>query len=402
MPVWQTAYKDRLPDLLLAWFDRSGRILPWRQNKDPYRIWLSEIMLQQTQVQTVIPYYQRFLDRWPTIADLAAADDVQVLKLWEGLGYYSRARHLLQAARLVAREMGGRMPDTEADLLRLPGIGAYTAGAILSIAFGQPVAAVDGNVVRVFARLTAVPWNPADPADRRTVRQWVLAVLPADRPGDFNEALMDLGATVCLPRQPACSDCPLGGICLGLLTGRLAELPRKTAAKAVPQEEKTVLALTGPLGFHVNRRPAGGLLGDLFEFDWLDAAVAAAWLSADQADPAGDPGLAVTRLAGHRHRFTHLVWILTGYHIALPTGERVLSGLPPVDPVIIASLRRMLRRRPLGIRKRSGGPALPGCAGTVPAADPRYGGRPIRPAGGPGGGRVGGRPDLPGGGRVGG
>lgn len=188
----------RVPALLLEWYDREARVLPWRENTDPYRVWVSEIMLQQTRVEAVMPYYERFLSAFPTLADLAAAPEEQLLKLWEGLGYYSRARNLQKAAREALERFGG-LPGTVKELSSLPGIGAYTAGAVASIAFSQPVPAVDGNVLRVFARLTDNHGDVLSPSVRRESEKTVSAIIPKDRPGDFNQAVMDLGATVCLP-----------------------------------------------------------------------------------------------------------------------------------------------------------------------------------------------------------
>lgn len=343
---WRSASGSVLGELLLAWFDRCGRALPWRLNKDPYRIWLSEIMLQQTQVQTVIPYYQRFLQAWPTVADLAAAPDDLVLKQWEGLGYYSRARHLLAAARLICEKHGGLVPAEWPALRALPGIGDYTAGAILSIAFGLPVAAVDGNVVRVFARLAAIPWDPSDPAQRREVGRLVDSLLPASRPGDWNEALMDLGATVCLPRQPDCAACPLAGICRAGKTGRTAQFPVRLSRKASPTEDKVVLVLCRGNLVHMNQRPAKGLLAGLWEFDWLDFVTSPSTENGKVAPTASGqesraarlarefPGAAIIPLGQRHHAFTHLRWQLDGYLVELKgqdTADRPDTGWASAD-----------------------------------------------------------------------
>lgn len=206
---------------LLRWYDANKRDLPWRKTKEPYRIWLSEIMLQQTAVATVIPYYERFLARFPTLNSLAAADEAEVLRLWAGLGYYSRAKNFLRAAK----ETGGQIPSDPEALRRLPGIGRYTAGAIASIAFGKPVPLVDGNVIRVFARLFAVHGDIKSPALQERI--WALAEKHLDRtrPGDWNQALMELGATVCVPTLPACSSCPAASVCLAKAQGLQASLP---------------------------------------------------------------------------------------------------------------------------------------------------------------------------------
>lgn len=319
---WSAAAGQRLTALLLDWFARSARFLPWRQNKDPYPVWLSEIMLQQTQVQTVIPYYQKFLETWPTLAKLAAASEEQVLKQWEGLGYYSRARNLLSAARLVINLHQGQFPSTEKDLLSLPGIGEYTAGAILSIAFGKKMAAVDGNVVRVFSRLTAIPWQPADPDQRREVRRFVENLLPDACPGDWNEAMMDLGATICRPRQPQCPMCPLNEICQARQLGIADQLPMKPAKKPVPVKKLVVLVFSNQGRFHVHQRQGKGLLAGLFEFDWFDWGEAAAKGDPDPSSIQAElgkrfPKAAIRPLGPYTHAFTHLQWQMDAFLITL-------------------------------------------------------------------------------------
>jgi A/G-specific adenine glycosylase len=317
----------RTAGLLLAWYDREKRTLPWRRDKDPYHVWLSEIMLQQTQVATAIPYFEAFLARWPTLPDLAAASDDQVLKTWEGLGYYSRARNLLAAARLVCERHDGAMPAGEKDRLALPGIGEYTAAAIGAIAFGQSVAAVDGNIVRVFARLTATAWDPTDLAQRRIVRQVVEAVLPADRPGDFNESLMDLGAVVCLPRQPRCAVCPLAGVCRAFERSQTGLFPGKPAAKTRPAEKKVVLVLTHRGRVHVRQRPMHGLLAGLYEFDWQDGASCRDGETTAEALARQFPGAAVTMLSPYVHDFSHKRWLLEACRIDLPVEASAAGGM---------------------------------------------------------------------------
>ena len=219
---------DARPDgRLLDWYEREAADLPWRRSRDPYAIWLAEIMLQQTQVNTVIPYYERFLQRFPDIASLAAADKDEVLKLWEGLGYYRRAHNLQRAARQVMQEHDGKLPRRAAGLQKLPGIGRYSAGAIASIAFAEAAPVLDGNVMRVFARLTDLDEDITRPATQRQL--WALAQdwLHPTRPGAWNQALMELGRRVCRPRQPDCPRCPLQDACLARARGRQNELPRR-------------------------------------------------------------------------------------------------------------------------------------------------------------------------------
>lgn len=265
-------------EALLAWYHAAARDLPWRGETDPYRIWVSEIMLQQTQVETVKPYYARWLERFPTVGDLAAADLQDVLACWQGLGYYRRARALHAAAKVVVAEHGGRLPADPAALATLPGIGDYTAGAIASIAFGAAAPAIDGNVARVICRLDAIGDNPASGAGRRAVRDRVAALLPIARPGDFNQALMELGATVCTPVRPACGTCPWWASCRARAAGDVARYPVK-APSSPPRSRRHVAAvIRGPGGWLVGRRPAEGRWGGLWELPRVELPV--------DADPA--------------------------------------------------------------------------------------------------------------------
>lgn len=250
---------------LLRWYRRARRDLPWRRTRDPYLVWLSEIMLQQTRVETVVPYYARFLAAFPRLEQLAAAPLDRVLKLWEGLGYYRRARNLHHAAQRVVRDHAGRFPQSSAALQQLPGVGRYTAAAIASIAFGESVAVLDGNVKRVLARLFAID-APSDQA-ATIERLWQLAeALVAPRaPGDFNQALMELGATVCTPHSPRCDVCPLRAACVAHARGRTAELPRKRLRRAVPLVEAVAAAIERNGRYLLVQRPARGLLGGLWE-----------------------------------------------------------------------------------------------------------------------------------------
>lgn len=217
---------------LLAWYDLQKRDLPWRINRDPYRVWISEIMLQQTRVDTVKPYYRNFMEKFPTIQALAEAPEEDVLKAWEGLGYYSRARNLQTAAREVKANYGGVVPDTPKEIAKLKGVGSYTAGAILSIAYEKPEPAVDGNVMRVFSRLLYMEDDIAKPATRVKFEHLVRQTIPHDRAGDFNQALMELGALICLPRTPHCLTCPVFDYCLARKEGVQKELPVKGKAKS--------------------------------------------------------------------------------------------------------------------------------------------------------------------------
>ena len=302
-----------LPAPLLAWYRENARDLPWRRTADPYRIWVSEIMLQQTRVAAVLGYYARFLEAFPSVEALAAAPEERLMKLWEGLGYYSRARNLHKAAKLVAER--GSFPDTFQGLLALPGVGEYTAGAIASAAFGLREAAVDGNVLRIFTRLTDCHDDIADPRVKRSVRDALQAVIP-EKTGDiriFNQATMELGATVCVPGgSPRCEDCPVRDLCLGRSRGTAETLPVKRAKKERRVEEKTVFLLLRQGRVALRKRPDTGLLAGLWEFPnaegTLDEPAAgqtvAAWGLAPRAWR--------SRLSA-KHIFTHVEWHMTGY-----------------------------------------------------------------------------------------
>ena len=253
---------------LLSWFDRNKRDLPWRRNRSPYTTWISEIMLQQTRVDTVKPYFERWTERFPDVRTLAAADEQDVLRLWEGLGYYSRARSLHKAAKVIVNEYGGQIPDDPAELRKLPGIGDYTAGAIASIGFGRPAAALDGNIRRILARF----YDIADPVRTPQTEKllWHLAEesLDRERPGDYNEALMDLGSAICLPENPKCLLCPISADCLARQNGTAAERPVMIKAEPIPHYIVTAAVIPDENGekFLLTKRPPNGLLGGLWEF----------------------------------------------------------------------------------------------------------------------------------------
>jgi A/G-specific adenine glycosylase len=247
---------------LLSHFDEHRRDLPWRRTSDPYAVWVSEVMLQQTRVEAVVPYYERWLARFPTVEALSAADLDDVLKTWEGLGYYARARNLHAAARLVRERHAGDLPSDPRELQRLPGVGEYTAGAIASIAFGVPAPAVDGNVRRVLARL----YDLEEPTSGQ-LRRIAAALVPADRPGDFNQALMELGATLCTPRSPRCDACPLVALCRARALGVQEDRPHAAAKRAVPERViATAVVDDGDGRLLLVKRPRHGLLGGLWEF----------------------------------------------------------------------------------------------------------------------------------------
>lgn len=257
----------QLRQKLLDWYDRHRRDLPWRDEPDPYRIWISEVMLQQTQVTTVVPYYERFLRRFPTLADLAAASLDDVLKVWEGLGYYARARNLHAAARQVMADYQGRLPESYTSLRRLPGFGDYTAGAVASIAFSERVPAVDGNVKRVLTRLFAITDSVTQGATARRLRAIAADMVPPDLPGDFNQALMELGATLCTPTSPRCLLCPVQAECEGLAQGINETLPVKSPRRERPHYDVTAAVIQRKDGrLLIAQRKPEAMLGGLWEF----------------------------------------------------------------------------------------------------------------------------------------
>lgn len=251
---------------LLEWYGREGRELPWRQTRDPYRIWLSEIMLQQTTVAAVIGYYQRFLQNFPTVEHLAAAPQETVIDLWAGLGYYARARNLHAAAKMVVEDFDGAFPQSVDQLQQLPGVGRSTAGAIAALAFEQRAAILDGNVRRILCRLFALQQPPRSSAAEKQLWYWAEQLTPTQQVHDYTQAIMDLGATVCVPRQPLCQSCPLRKICQARALGLEQQLPLKQKSKPVPTRREAALLLERDGSYLVRRRPASGLLGGLWEF----------------------------------------------------------------------------------------------------------------------------------------
>jgi A/G-specific adenine glycosylase len=251
---------------LLRWFKRHQRSLPWRANRDPYRIWLSEIMLQQTLVATVVPYFERFLASFPTLADLARAEEQTVLRLWEGLGYYSRARNLHRAAQIIVTDHGGQFPRDAEAAARLPGIGRYTLGAILSQAFDLPMPILEANSQRVLCRLFARPGDPREAAQRKWLWHAAAALVPPRRAGDFNQALMELGALICSPREPACSRCPLQTVCAAWRLGTQAEIPPPARRPATRQVAEVAIVIRKSGKLLIVQRPSAGRWANLWEF----------------------------------------------------------------------------------------------------------------------------------------
>ena len=296
---------ELLPVPLLEWFRDNARRLPWRDGPTPYHVWLSEIMLQQTRVAAVLDYYNRFLTEAPDITALAALPEDRLMKLWQGLGYYSRARNLHKAAKVIVERYGGRFPEDYAAVRALPGVGDYTAGAICSIAFCQAIPAVDGNVLRVYARLRGDEGDVTTPRMKRKVTRDLAKIIPVHAPGTLNQALMELGATVCLPSgAPLCGRCPARDFCAALAQGRVDELPVKAPKRPRRAEERTVWLIFYHDRVALRRRPARGLLAGLWEFPHVpgDGPLPAEW---------GVTALADKYTGQTRHIFTHIEWRMT-------------------------------------------------------------------------------------------
>ena len=303
---------EQLPGLLLPWFAEHRRDLPWRRDREPYHVWLSEIMLQQTRVEAVRGYYLRFLERLPDIAALASAPEDVLLKLWEGLGYYSRVRNLQKAAQCVMVQHGGEFPRELPAIRALPGIGDYTAGAIASICFEAPAAAVDGNVLRVILRLTVCADSPADVRVRRRIGEELSAVYPAGHCGDFTQALMELGATVCLPNgAPQCGACPLRALCEAHAQGTELQFPTKPPKKPRRVEQRTVFVLQCGDRLAVCKRPSRGLLAGLWQLPDVPGKLETAE-ALRQAEQWGVHPTGILKTAERTHIFTHVQWNLRG------------------------------------------------------------------------------------------
>ena len=339
-------FYDRLPGALLPWFQENARELPWRADREPYHVWLSEIMLQQTRVEAVRGYYTRFLAALPDISSLAAADESVLQKLWEGLGYYTRMRNLQKCAKTLMADCGGQFPRDYVSIRALPGIGDYTAGAVSSICFDLPEPAVDGNVLRVISRIGEISDSVDAPATKKAVTEALRAVYPAGRCGDFTQALMELGATVCVPNgAPRCGVCPAQEFCGAYAHGTASKFPVKKPKKARREEARTVLILSCGGRIATKKRPDTGLLAGLWELP-NEPGTLTAQQALDLASESGARPLALTRQADKTHIFTHITWKLRGYYIscaqeaapflwqspeqaALPTAFRIfLEGTP--------------------------------------------------------------------------
>lgn len=316
--------------LLIRWYETVRKPLPWRESPTPYHVWISEIMLQQTRIEAVIPYYRRFLAELPTVYDLAAVEDDRLMKLWEGLGYYSRARNLKKAARIIVDEYGGELPRTADELRKLPGIGDYTAGAVASIAFGEPEPAVDGNVLRIISRITASAEDITLEKTKKAVRERLREVYPSGGAGReaglLTEGLMELGETVCLPKPngaPKCTDCPINGHCLAYQRGRTDDYPVKGAKKARRIEERTVLLLRCGDRYAIRKRDTSGMLAGMWEFPNTAGHVS-------RTEAVENLGLcadihAIRPVGTAKHIFSHVEWHMIGYEVTVAAENPALT-----------------------------------------------------------------------------
>ncbi len=309
-------YKEVVP-YLLHWFDYNARILAWRENPKPYYVWVSEIMLQQTRVEAVKAYFDRFTQALPDIKSLAEAPEEKLLKLWEGLGYYSRVRNLQKAAIIIMKEYNGQMPESYETLLTLPGIGEYTAGAIASIAYGKPVPAVDGNVLRVMKRIAGSYDDITKTAVKKELWKDIIAIIPKERPGDFNQALMELGAMVCLPNgKPLCDKCPVMHLCKAYREDIVMQLPVKPAKKERRKEERTILLLEFQNRYAIKKRMAKGLLAGLWELPGVENKLNQEELLKILSNLRIVPE-EIKQLKDAKHIFSHVEWNMSCYHIQL-------------------------------------------------------------------------------------
>jgi A/G-specific adenine glycosylase len=309
---------------LLDWYDENQRDLPWRHTGEPYAVWVSEIMAQQTRMMYLLSYYERFMRRFPTIQSLAESCEDDVLKVWEGLGYYARARNLRKAAQKIMADFNGQLPRTKKELLTLPGIGDYTAGAVLSIAYGLPVPAVDGNVLRVYARLENSDEDIILPQTKKRVADFVTALMPRERAGCFTQALMELGALVCLPKNPNCTTCPIAVLCLARECGRQRELPGKSAKKPPKALQKTVLIIRNAKDQLLMRQRTESLLSGLWEFYLPDFAMTKSKAKIFLQE-LGFAVKNIKEIGVSKHVFTHQIWHMTGYDCSV-TGDFLPAG----------------------------------------------------------------------------
>jgi A/G-specific adenine glycosylase len=333
----------RIRKSLLTWWDRGRRDLPWRRTKDPYAVWVSEIMLQQTRIDTVIPYYHRFLSRLPTVESLARARLDSVLKLWEGLGYYSRARNLHKAARVIVQQYGGRFPQDVDGLLNLPGIGRYTAGAIASIAFGRPAAVVDGNIIRLLCRLFCIREDPTRATAKNRIWQLAEELVCTQRPGDLNQSMMELGSQICKPLNPDCPRCPVKRNCLALKENLQHDLPRMPKAQKLPQYTIAVGIVFQKDRVLIGKRRPDGMLGGLWEFPGGKKKKSESLKEAAAREIREETGVEVRlgrRLMIVRHAYSHFKIVLHAYLCDYLSGTARPLGCQAVKWVPVKQLSR--------------------------------------------------------------
>ena len=302
---------------LLSWYEEHARVLPWREQPEPYRVWISEIMLQQTRVEAVKPYFQRFMEEVPSVQKLAELEEDRLLKLWEGLGYYNRARNLQKAARIMVEEYEGQMPSDHQSLLSLPGIGSYTAGAIASIAYGIPVPAVDGNVLRVLSRVLGSKEDILKASVKKQFELELSQTMPKDDASRFNQGLIEIGAIVCVPNgQPKCGQCPLYTLCLARKEGMIDEIPVKTPKKPRKIEDLTVCILEHGQQVAIRKRDQTGLLASLYELPNVPGHIEEEEI-AEKFGIRKEQIQSIERLSDSKHIFTHVEWHMIGYRVIL-------------------------------------------------------------------------------------
>jgi len=331
---------------LLTWFDQNARILPWREDAASYRVWISEIMLQQTRVEAVKPYFERFINTFPDMQTLAQAEEEVLLKQWEGLGYYNRARNLWKTAQIVMNEYGGKLPSDYESLLKLPGIGAYTAGAVASIAYQIPVPAIDGNVMRVMTRFVEEKGNILDIKTQKLIEELVMQFMPNERPGDFNQALMELGATVCVPNgAPRCDVCPLHETCKVFIQGSWDKIPVKEKKKPRKIEKKTLLIIQNENSIVLRKRPQTGLLAGMYEFPMLEGE-AMEVEAVTFTKEIGFRPVQIEKLEKSKHIFTHLEWHMTAYFVRIEDPD-FLGNKRIKEPYLLLDKNETERKYPI-------------------------------------------------------
>lgn len=307
---------------LLKWYDGHARVLPWREEPSPYRVWVSEIMLQQTRVEAVKPYFERFLKELPDIEALAEAPEDRLMKLWEGLGYYNRVRNMQKAAKELTEEYNGQMPADFEKILKLPGIGSYTAGAIVSIAFGIPKPAVDGNVLRVLSRVQKSYEDIMKQSVRRKMEAQIEKVIPADRAGDFNQSLIELGAIICVPNgAPKCEECPLRELCKAHKDGEELKLPKKAPPKKRRIEDRTILVLLSDNKAALKKRPSKGLLAGLYELPNLEGRYDSERVL-EYVKALGLSPIRIWQLPDSKHIFSHIEWHMAGFLVKIEEPDK--------------------------------------------------------------------------------